>query len=249
MKMLVVDDEQLAVDNLTAVIAKFEPEATVISATDSTAAVDLFFSEKPDLVFLDINMPGITGIELAKIFTNKAGLIFVTAYSEHAIEAFEVSAIDYLLKPVNEKRLEQALAKAKRNLQQGGNFGINDVKDALSIIAKQTNTNRAVIAVKEVGKIKLIDVNDISYLVGSGNYVEIYLNNGQMILHRESLSVMEEKLSHEDFVRIHRSSLIRQSVIKELLCNKRGDYTVVLHNDTQLPVARNNKAELLSIFK
>lgn len=250
MKILVVDDEQLAVDNLVSLLKEHHSASQVECTTEPANAVDLFYQFKPDIVYLDINMPGISGIELGKIFSGKAAIVFVTAYSEFAVQAFELSAIDYLLKPVDEQRFKESFLKVSSYALSQRSENIEELKGLLDLLANTQERNKDdIIAVKEVGKIRIIEVDDIVYLTGSGNYVEIYLNNGTMVLHRESMSSMERRLSKHHFLRIHRSSLVRLSFIKELLPNERGDYVVKLKNDHELPVSRANKATVLSVFR
>lgn len=250
MKILVVDDEQLAVDNLISLISEHQPNADVKSTTEPSEAVDLYYQFKPDIIYLDINMPGISGIELGKIFNGKAAVVFVTAYSEFAVQAFALSAVDYLLKPLDEQRFLESFERVTGHVVSKQNGNMDELKSLLEIMAN-TPKNKAgdVIAVKEVGKIRVVEIDEIQYLIGSGNYVEIYLKNGSMILHRDSMSSMENRLRHQHFLRIHRSSLVRLNFIKELHPNERGDYIVKLKNDVELPVSRANKTAVLAQFK
>ena len=205
-------------------------------------------AEKPDVTYLDINMPRISGIDLAKIFTGKSVIVFVTAYSEFAIEAFELSAIDYLLKPIDEKRFAESYDRVCHRLLSAEPDN-EQVKEVFSLVSRQLNNPVSeVIPVKEVGKIRIIEIRDIDYLLGSGNYVEIYLKSGQMVLHRETMLNMENRLSRQDFIRIHRSSIVRISAISELLASTRGDYTAKLKCGRTLPVSRQLKNQVLNFF-
>ncbi|BDX06057.1 LytR/AlgR family response regulator transcription factor [Planctobacterium marinum] len=248
MKILVIDDEQLAIDNLVSLLQSHAPESEIIASDDAGKAIDLFFSETPDVTYLDINMPRMSGIDLAKIFTGKSIIVFVTAYSEFAIEAFDLSAIDYLLKPIDEKRFAESFHRVKERIQKPTSETAQ-LKDVFDLVSKQLNSPTGdVIPVKEVGKIRIIEINNIDYLLGSGNYVEIYLQNGQMILHRETMQNMESRLNRQAFIRIHRSSIVRISAISELIASSRGDYTAKLKCGTKLPVSRQLKNQVLSFF-
>ena len=251
MKILVIDDEQLAIDNLVSLIRSHDPASEIseiITSDNASNAVDLFFAEKPDVTYLDINMPRISGIDLAKIFTGKSIIVFVTAYSEFAIEAFELSAIDYLLKPIDEKRFAESYERVRQRLITPVTEQ-TEIQEVFSLVSKQlSNPVSDVIPVKEVGKIRIIEIKDIDYLLGSGNYVEIYLKNGQMVLHRETMLNMENRLSQQDFIRIHRSSIVRVSAISELIASSRGDYTARLKCGAKLPVSRQLKNQVLNFF-
>lgn len=249
MKFLIVDDEQLALDNLVALLKEQNPDCEVVTSDNAEQAVDLFFAEQPDVTYLDINMPRMSGIDLAKIFTGKAVIVFVTAYSEFAVEAFELSAIDYLLKPIDEARFAESYGRVLRNITSLKQPEV-DVHQVFNLVSEQLNQPKCdVIPVKEVGKIRIIEIDQIAYLLGSGNYVEIYLKNGQMVLHRETMLNMENRLNHLDFIRIHRSSIVRVNAISELLASSRGDYTVKLKCGKHLPVSRQLKSQVLNFFR
>ncbi|GBL05908.1 LytTR family DNA-binding domain-containing protein [Glaciecola sp. KUL10] len=251
MKILIVDNEQLAMKNLLSLVQEYYPNCEVITSDSPSKAVDMFFSEHPDVIFLDIVMPEINGIELAKIFSGKSVIVFVTEHAGFAVDAFNLGATDYMLKPLKKSRFSDSVTKINNRLGHGqSGKELSSIKRALYSINQHINkATNAIIPIKEVGKIRIISIEDIEYLSGSGNYVEIFLKNGQMVLHRESMSKMEEKLNEQDFIRIHRSSIVRFSAISELMTSKRGDYTVRLKNGAELSVSRLCKAEVLSYFR
>lgn len=251
MKVLIVDNEQLAIDNLASLVQEHYPGCEIITSDTPSKAVDVFFNEHPNVTFLCIEMPGINGVELAKIFSGKSVIVFVTEHTGFAIEAFNLGATDYLLKPLEYNRFAASVVRINNSLSNGApGQELSSIKHALDNINQHiSKAAHKIVPIKEVGKIRVISIEDIEYLSGCGNYVEIFLKNGQMVLHREKMSTMEDKLNEQEFIRIHRSSIVRFSAISELTTSKRGDYTVKLKNGTEFPVSRQFKAEILSYFR
>ncbi|BDX08348.1 LytR/AlgR family response regulator transcription factor [Planctobacterium marinum] len=251
MKVLVVDDEQLSQKNLQVLLEGY-PEVTDIAfASNGNQAIEVFQSFQPEMVFLDIEMPGKSGLEVAKALGEQAAVVFVTAYDQYAISAFELNAIDYLLKPFDDARFEQAFTRAREQCQkreQRINFNeLGELFDAMQDEREQRYKSRIVI--KDLKRIRLVNVCEVNYILGAGNYVEIHLDNGQHFLHREAMNGIENQLNPRDFIRIHRSSIVRISYISELLPNERGDYKIRLKNGLELTVSRANKHKLLSFIQ
>ena len=251
MKVLVVDDEQLSQKNLQVLLEGY-PEVTDIAfASNGNQALQVFEQFQPELVFLDIEMPGKSGLEVAKALGEQAAVVFVTAYDQYAISAFELNAIDYLLKPFDDARFERAFSRAKEQCQkreQRINFNeLGELFDAMQEEREQRYKSRIVI--KDLKRIRLVNVCEVNYILGAGNYVEIHLENGQHFLHREAMNGIENQLNPRDFIRVHRSSIVRISFISELLPNERGDYKIRLKNGLELTVSRANKHKLLSFIQ
>lgn len=243
--VLVADDEKLARENIKFLLTEQKDIGSVHEACDGEEAVLLAVKHQPDIVFLDIQMPGLSGLEVASHLPDDTVVIFATAYDEHAITAFELSAMDYLLKPFDDKRFYEALTKAKNALLTSGSKELNKVRDMLRQLEPNDEVKyKSRLVVREPGRIRLIDVEQINFIQGAGNYVEIHVFDDNPILHRETLSTLEHVLNPNEFTRIHRSSIIRRSSVCELRPNEHGDYTVVLKSGEQLTLSRRSKGKL-----
>lgn len=243
--ILIVDDEPLARENIKCLVKGQLGIGPVYEARDGDEAVIMAMEHQPDIVFLDIQMPGLSGIEVAAHLPEDTLVIFATAYDEHAIKAFEMSAMDYLLKPFDDKRFYDALSKAKNSLLARGSKEFNKVRDMLLQLKQKDEIKyKSRLVVKDPGRIRLIDVEEINFIQAAGNYVEIHVFNDKPILHRETLGALEQQLNPNDFTRIHRSSIIRRASVCELRPNEHGDYTVVLKSGEQLTLSRRSKGKL-----
>jgi two-component system LytT family response regulator len=190
-------------------------------------------------------MPGMTGIQLAEMLDPSIVIVFVTAYDEYAIEAFELNATDYLLKPFEDERLYGARERAQKKVLEKVETDYGKLAELVKLIkdGKQHNYKSRLL-VKELGRIRLIDVEQINFIAGAGNYAELHLFDGKVILHRETLTLLEEQLDPALFIRIHRSSIVRRSSVQELRPNDKGDYIVVLKSGDTLTLSRRNKSKL-----
>jgi two-component system, LytTR family, response regulator len=245
LKVLIADDEPLARDNIALLLQHESSIADVIQACDGVQAQQLFEQEQPDLVFLDIQMPGATGIELASRFSQSAEVVFVTAYNQYAITAFELDAIDYLLKPFDDARFHQALQRAINRIREHQLSDLTRVSDVIRQLQQDSaGRYKAKLIIKDPGRIRLQDVAEIDFIRGAGNYAEIHLLDGKMLLHRATMATLEQQLDPHVFTRIHRSVIIRQDRISELRLNERGDYTVILKDGQQFSLSRQNKHKL-----
>lgn len=230
LNILIADDESLARETIKMLLSSQQDVAQVFEAEDGNQALALANKLKPQIIFLDIEMPGITGIELAKNLPSECVVIFATAYNEFAVSAFELNAIDYLLKPFDDDRFYAALDRARNRLREEQLEDYSKISEAIQqMLHEQQKPYRERLVIRDPGRIRLVDVEQINYITGAGNYAEIHLNDGKQILHRETLSSLEEQLDPTIFVRIHRSSIVRRSCISELRPNDKGDYSVILH--------------------
>lgn len=245
LKVLIADDEPLARDSIAQLLRQESSIEKVVQAADGLRARALFEQIKPDLVFLDIQMPGMTGIELASYFSQTAVVIFVTAYDQYAITAFELDAIDYLLKPFDDERFQQSLQRAINRIREHQLSDLTRVSDVIRQLQQDSGSRyKAKLVIKDPGRIRLQDVDQIDFIRGAGNYAEIHLLDGKMLLHRATMSTLEQQLDPEIFTRIHRSVIIRQARVSELRLNERGDYTVILKDGQQFSLSRQNKHKL-----
>ena len=244
LKVLVADDEPLARETVKLLLDTRSDIAEVAEAHDGKHALDVVREFQPDVAILDIEMPGISGIELAKRLPPTCKVVFATAYDEFAVEAFELCAVDYILKPFDDERFFEAFNKAivRKN---GSETDFSQVNELIrQLLQEQTSCYRERLVIRDPGRIRLIDVDDIEYITGAGNYAEIHLSDGKHVLHRETLSALEEQLDPQAFVRIHRSSIVRRSCVSELRPNDKGDYSVILSNGATLTLSRRNRAKL-----
>jgi two-component system LytT family response regulator len=245
LKVLIADDERIARDIIALLLSRQTGIETIEEARDGAQVLEKVQQSRPDIIFMDIQMPGTTGIQLAKLLDPSIVIVFVTAYDEFALAAFELNATDYLLKPFEDKRFFTAWERAKKKVLEKVKTDyvklaelVNHMKDGIQ------KNHKSRLLVKEPGRIKLIDVEQINFITGAGNYVELHLFDDKVILHRETLTVLEGQLDPALFIRIHRSSIVRLSSLQELQSNDNGDYTVVLKSGDILTLSRSNKIKL-----
>ncbi|MFA3791735.1 LytR/AlgR family response regulator transcription factor [Aliiglaciecola sp. SL4] len=245
LNVLIADDEYLARETIKVLLSNETDIGTVYEAEDGNQALLLINEYKPNVVFLDIEMPKLFGIQVAKHVPPESVIIFVTAYNEHAVEAFELNAIDYILKPYDDERFFKALQRARKKIKGEQQDDYSKLSEVIQqIMDDQQTVYRERLVIRDPGRIRLIDVAQINFISGAGNYAEIHLNDGKHVLHRETLSTLEEQLNPQDFVRIHRSSIVRRSAISELRPNDKGDYSVILKSGEVLTLSRGNRVKL-----
>ena len=239
-RYLIVDDEAPGRTNLRLALAGY-PEWQLLAECDSAAAArDALAGAPADVIFLDIQMPRESGLELARELSRLAApplIIFVTAYNTHALDAFEVHALDYLLKPIDDRRLAQAVERAASMLACRHGDGY---RNALRNYAAVTQpTHAAVLSVRSVGYIEQIRVADILWLQSAGNYVELHLA-ARTVLHRMPLARLEQLLPPGEFMRVHRSAIVRQTQIKRLSVVGDGRYELALACGAHLAVSERH---------
>jgi len=246
-RTIVVDDEPLAREGLALLLAKDPDVEIVAECEDGLQAVNAIRELDPDLVFLDIDMPGLDGFQvIEKIGTGTMPLtVFLTAYNEFAIEAFRVHALDYLLKPLAEERFLESLHRVKAELARRRLFRrSNQLSALLSDISDITglDQNRGKkperLMVRCAGHVYFIKTDDVKWVEADGDYVSIYTDDRTHLV-RITLKAMEDKLAGQGFQRIHRSTLVNLDCIRELVANDSGDYRVILKDDTELKLSRS----------
>lgn len=241
---ILIDDEEPARKTLSAFLTSFCPDVTILAecsnVPEGVLAINKF---TPDFIFLDIEMPEYSGFELLKFFKQiDFEIIFVTAYSEYAIKAFEVSAIDYLLKPIQIQSLQAAVEKVK---QKKKDFALQQRIDLL----KDTLANNEVrkIALPMNDGLLFIDIADIILIEADGSYSHVYLKNGSKILVSKKLRFFEDILSSRVvFFRPHRSHLINLNYLQKYL---KGESTILLDNSVRVNLSRDRKVEFESVLK
>jgi two-component system LytT family response regulator len=231
--VVIVDDEELARRGITARLQRFEGWQVVGEFADGVSAVNGIRRLKPDVVFLDIQMPGMDGFEvIRKLSTdNPPAVVFLTAYDRHAVRAFAVQAIDYLLKPIDDERFEQTLARVRQRLsdQRAGH--------------QQSALGRVRIAARDRGRVILLDAEVIDWVEADDDYVRLH-TAGRQYLIRETLRSIEERLPPMHFVRIHRSAIVNVRRVREILPQVNREAIVVLDDGTRLKLSRNYRDRL-----
>lgn len=248
-KVLVADDERIARNIITMLLQDQPDISEVIEARDGTEALEKARASQPDIVFLDIQMPGKNGIELAELLPEHTVVVFVTAYDEYAVSAFDLCAVDYLLKPFEDARFYAALERARKQLKDKTLPDRQQLSELLAYtLGEQKQSYKSRLVIKEPGRMKLLNVEQINYIAGAGNYAEVHLFDGSVVLHRETLTSLENQLDPQAFVRIHRSTIVRRSSIMELRPSSKGDYAVLLKSGEQVTLSRRNKSKLADLF-
>jgi len=206
-KCLIIDDEPSAIEVLVGFIAKTSELTLVNSFRSPIEALSFLKENKVDLIFLDINMPQLTGMELAKILVDPPLIIFTTAYSEYALESYEKNALDYLLKPITFERFLIAANKAEKQLQNKTGFNL--------INTNQTNNNQETIYIKSGSKTHRILLNDVRYLEKEGHYITFFLHDKKVVA-RLSINEVFEIISENNFIQIHKSFIVSQSYVETI---------------------------------
>jgi two-component system LytT family response regulator len=247
LRVVVADDELLARQRIEDLLAREEGVSVVASAASGTEAVEAIRKFAPDLVFLDVQMPGMTGFEVvAAIGAERMPVtIFVTAFDQFALKAFEVAAVDYLVKPFDDERFAQALARARKTIELHEVERVTKHLVALLHGAEAPPKRQFLdrIPVESRGQMRVVPVAKVDYITASGPYAELHLGDKTYAV-RERMQTLEEKLDPEVFFRIHRSAIVRVERIDVLLRASGGDYAVRLKDGTELPVSRSRREQL-----
>ena len=241
---LVADDQPLARERLVALLAQEGDVTVVATAATGTDAVAAIRTRAPDLVFLDMQMPELDGLGVIEAIgaDRMPPTIFVTAFDDYAIQAFEVHALDYLLKPFGRQRFEKALARARLHLQRNRAQAVTEQFEAL-VRDLRAPAVRNRIVVRTGGRISFVDVDQIDWVEAEGNYVRLYIG-AESHLVRDTMNGVLARLKSDRFFRIHRSRIVRLDRIQSLHLASGGDYDVVLHNGVRLGLSRLYKDDL-----
>lgn len=244
-RALIADDESLARARVRKLLAGRDDVDIVGEASDGTATVKAIRDLTPDLVFLDVQMPELDGFGVLTTLdpTRRPAVIFVTAYDQFALKAFEVHAVDYLLKPYDKERFDKALARARDRLHQRHSSDLNQRLTAL--LAEVRPAEKAVerLAVKSGGKVVVVKVEDLDWIESADNYVVLHTGS-EAHMHRETMNAMEGQLPAGKFLRISRSTIVNVDRIKELQPLFHGEYAVILRNGAKLTLSRTHRDKL-----
>ena len=244
MRTLIVDDELPARKLLIEYLKKDKDIIIVGEASNGFEALKAIQKEKPDLIFLDIQMPKINGFELLELIDDCPEVIFVTAYSEYAIQAFKANAIDYLLKPIHEESLKDAVKKAKLKIQSVS----KNSYDKLNEIRLEENQELDRVVVKTGSQIHIIPVEDILQIMAEDDYIRIITSDSRF-LKKQTMKFMESHLPPNDFVRVHRSHILNVSKIEKIEALSKESYVAILKNKEKVPVSNAGYQQLKLILK
>lgn len=268
-KTVIVDDEPLARKGLSIRLNEFSEIELAAQCSNGEEAIEAIVNMKPHLVFLDIQMPGMTGFdvvnELQRQDIEMPLIVFVTAYDQFALKAFEVHALDYLLKPVDEARLNECMSKIRNQLdtntvnhqqsrlidmmsQLTGTDSqtiIKSLEDGESITIKEYNNY---ISVKDVGETTRIPVADVVWVDAAGDYMCVHCADGETHILRKTMKQLEEELDPKLFVRVHRSVLVNNTAVKKVLTLSSGEYVIQIDNGHEIRVSRSYREKVRALF-
>jgi len=265
LRVLVVDDEPLGRRRLLALLAQETDIEVVGTASDGEEAVGAIRTERPDLVFLDVQMPRMSGVEVVQAIGTQAmpATIFVTAYDRYALSAFDAAAVDYLVKPFRDSRFREALARARRRVASDERERMHEqlmsllrsgkgAADATPGPNRSTPADGAVpapggylerIAVDTRGKLRVVPVAQVDYITASGQYAELHVGTHRYVI-RDSMQHLEERLDPQRWMRIHRSAIVQLDRVAMMLRNEGSEYWVQLHGGVRLRVGRSRRETL-----
>lgn len=246
LRAILIDDEKSSLQSLAFELNAYCPDIEVIATSkDPIEGVTVIQQLKPDLLFLDIEMPGMNGFDLLQSLPElEFDVIFVTAYDQFAIKAFEFNAIDYLLKPVRKDKLIQAVQRVQSNQQHLDQASLEALVQNIRV---QSRTGIEQIALPTSDGFAMVHVNDISHLQAESNYTWVFLNNQKKYLIAKTLKEMDGMLEFPQYFRAHKSYLVNLNHVDRYIRGQ-GGY-LIMRDATQIPVARAQKMELLKTLK
>ena len=235
----IVDDEPLARERIRSLLEQ-EPDISVVGeAAGGADAIELVRATRPDLLFLDVQMPGVDGFGVLQALDRDVPptVVFVTAYDQYALQAFDVSAVDYLLKPFNAARFKKALQRARLDLQRSTRGPVDDrLLSLLEQFRPQPRANDRIV-LKNAGRVSFLKVDEVDWIEAEGNYVRLHVGPHSHLI-RETMKGISARLDPDRFIRIHRSTIVNADRIKELHPLFHGEYAVILRDGTRLTASR-----------
>jgi two-component system LytT family response regulator len=244
-RVLVADDEPLARERLRTLLAREDWLEIVAECPNGPETIDSIGRLQPDLVFLDIQMPGATGFEVIEAVgpARMPLVVFVTAFDHYALRAFDVHALDYLLKPFDRERFEQALGRARQQLERRTNGDLERRLLELVQDLKPSAQRLERFVIKSGGRVFFVRAEEIDWIEAAGNYVKLHVG-AEAHLFRETMNALEAQLDPDTFFRIHRSHIVNIERVKELQPWFNGEYVVFLQNGTRLTLSRGYREKL-----
>jgi two-component system, LytTR family, response regulator len=242
-KAIIIDDEPLSREIIKSYLKSFPEIEVMEECGDGFAGVKAIQQHQPDIIFLDIQMPKITGFEMLELIEQKPAIIFITAYDAFAIKAFEANAVDYLLKPVAEERFQSAILKWKSQVAPINPAPVENVLSAISSVSSQQNR----VVVKTGSKVKIIPVHEIQFIEADDDFVKIHTQEG-FFLKNKTMSFFEQTLDASQFVRVHRSYILHINQITKIEPYQKETHLAILRNGKQIPVSKTGHVKLKAIL-
>ena len=242
-RCIVCDDEYLGRQNIKQALLSFPSWELVAELESGSGLPAIIDGWHPDIIFLDIRMPGRSGIDVMRdivLQSNPPEIIFITAFDQYAIQAFELYALDYILKPFDEQRFAQSIARAEKAVEVSRRLQVPGGSDNRRYLTR--------LFLSSVSKIEIVDVSGVYAFVANGNYVEVFLEQTKL-LHRSSLNYLEQNLNPAMFVRCHRSSIARIDKIRDLVCLGDARYEIVLDNNTKVKMSSTYKDAVMAALE
>ena len=243
LRTIIVEDEELARNLLKSFLKEVVNIEVIAECENGFEGVKMINELEPDLVFLDIQMPKITGFEMLELLEHKPQIIFATAYDQYALKAFEYNAADYLLKPYSKERLKEAVEKVIERVQKEGKT--SDIADKVSDYPREEYLDR--IVVKDRHKIHITPVDQVRYIESMDDYVMIYTTEGRY-MKQKTMKYFESALDPKNFIRIHRSYIVKVEEINEIQQYEKESYIVILHDKTKLKVSKTGYKNLKEVL-
>jgi two-component system LytT family response regulator len=251
-RALIVDDEPLARERVRSLLEK-EVDVTIVGeCANGREAIEAIERDAPDLVFLDVQMPELDGFGVLENLDETRRLpfvIFVTAYDEYAVRAFDVHALDYVLKPFDRERFRDALERARREIARAAGNGGGLDKKLLALLAELQDRKRRLerIVIRSGGRVSFLRTDEVDWIEAAGNYVELHVGKDSHLL-RETMNKLESRLDPKRFLRIHRRLIVNVERIKQLEGVTHGEYLVVLKDGTRLSSSRGYREGLQKLL-
>ncbi len=268
-RTIIIDDEPLARKGLSVRLANYDNIQIIGQCGNGKEAVVAIAEQRPDLIFLDIQMPGLNGFgvisELNERGIDLPAVVFCTAFDNYAMKAFEVHALDYLLKPVEDSRLAEAVEKAQEQFNsrndQGqkqrlaslvSQFTGDDCEDILRRLANgeslESQRYPDSLSIKDGGEVTMLKVRMISWIDAAGDYMCVHTTDGKTHIMRKTMKELESELNPDKFVRIHRSVMVNRTMVEKLVTHANGEYHLVLESGQELKVSRSYKEKAKEII-
>jgi len=245
MKTIIIDDEHLAREIVKKYLQRYPDIEIVAECSNGFDAVKEITTKRPDFIFLDIQMPKLNGFELLELLDQHPYVVFTTAFDNYAIRAFEVNAVDYLLKPFSEERFDEALRKVLERIKNN----IPEQEKINNLISHKDQQPEILerIVVKDGPKITIIPVETLRWIEAQDDYVRIHSEGGKF-LKKKTMTFFENHLDPNTFIRIHRSSIVNINSIKQMELYEKDSYRVIMKDDTKLPVSKTGLQKLKEIL-
>lgn len=268
-RTIIIDDEPLARKGLAVRLAAYDDIQVIGQCSNGKEAVTAIAEQKPDLIFLDIQMPVLNGFQVLSELNERGiempSVVFCTAYDNYAMKAFEVHALDYLLKPVEDSRLSEAIEKAQEqfNSRQEGSqkqrlvnlvsqFTGDDCEDILRRLANgeslESQRYPDHLSIKDGGEVTVLKVRMISWIDAAGDYMCVHTVDGKTHIMRKTMKELESELNPDKFVRIHRSVMVNRTMVEKLVTHANGEYHLILESGQELKVSRSYKERAKEII-